>query len=881
MTWVIDWSAAFEAGAGVVGGKGWNLSRLARYGFQVPAGGVVVAEAYAQFVIQNQLTDKLAAAEQAGAQASATLLADIRQSFLSLPIPVAIEQAIRAFLQQQGLTALPCAVRSSAIAEDSSQASFAGVHHSSLNVLGVTAVIMAIRECWASAWTARAISYRQHMAVAADQAKPAAVIMAMVPAVAAGVAFTCDPRSGREDLVYISANFGLGESVVGGAASPDEFVVDTQRRGPDWHIAERHIGRKEQQTCLIADGGTELVRTDAIDASRPCLPDNAIMRLAQFAIRIFDALGDGEQHQDIEWVYDGTQLHFVQARPVTTRSFCHADAIADQPVFWSNGNYRDVLPMAQSMLTWTSSLYPVSVILHASYHRVRYPVQPGVSWARRYRGRGYFNLSLMQWALHDCFGLSPALINRTIGGHQPEIDVPGKSSWPDRLRRLLRNVRLGAKLTHIRPRGSQYIQRVEQEVARHLHHPWHDEPDSTLIKTLNDLGRFFTRQPELHLMLSAGMGTHMALAWLLNRFLAAQGERLAQALVIDSEGITSAEHGQRLAQLADLASGEPDAIALLQTAEHDPFCWRKLPEASTFRQTMDAFLHDFGHRGIYELDLQRPRWREDPSWLLVTLRSMIGRDEHKQLAIRRRQTRDDAWADIRQHVPRWLHPTIRTMARNAAVEAAQREAAKSAIVRISGLSRLIALEIGRRLQRRGLLLQVEDVFHCSSEDLAQLMTGIWQGQGLITLIADRHERQRQQNAQVAPDLLELDSPRPVQARIQQGENDTVYHGLAVAAGRATGTVRLINSPDDGAQLQHGDVLVAPSTDPAWTPLFLRASALITETGGMVSHGAIVAREYGIPAVVNIPGIMQLLKNGTQVEVDGDRGLVICPHAQSS
>ncbi|MBB5019305.1 pyruvate,water dikinase [Chitinivorax tropicus] len=870
---VLNWADSFSAGVGVVGGKGWNLSRLARYGFNVPPGGVLTTGAYATFIATPALAALLSQAEQAGPTPPDPLLEALHQAFMSLPLPTALADDIHAFLHTHDLLAHACAVRSSAVAEDSELASFAGVHHSSLNVTGVAAVLQAIRTCWASAWTKQAISYRHRMGKSAAEAKLAVVIMRMVDAVSAGVAFSCDPRNGREDQIYINANFGLGESVVNGQTPPDEFVVNHQRRGPDWVISERRIAHKTTHTQAQVGGGTHLATTAPAQADQASLPDTMVIQLAQFVMRIYDALGDSAQHQDIEWVYDGQQLHFVQARPVTTQRICQAVAIADQPICWSNGNYRDVLPMPQSMLTWTISQFPIHVILETPLRRTGVPFQQGVSRVRRYHGRGYFNLSLTQWEYFHYFAFKPSLINQAIGGHAPEI-TPPPISWQQRLRQIWYNLKLNKQRTRLHTRGDEadrgYIAYCDSIQAT----DWATVSDVALIQALQRICRDYLHWHPLHLMLAVSLGSYTMLNWLLEWRVPGHGTRLAQSLLIDNDNITSAEHGRQLARLAELARQEPEAIGCLKQAESAPFAWRQLPDNSPFKQALTDFLAEFGHRAVYELDIQRPRWREDPSWLLITILGMV---EHPPLPTgRRHEARELAWQAIRQQVPRWLHPMIKRLVVKSGIEARQREASKSTLVRILSLTRTIALEAGKRLQRRGLIHQAEDVLHCSLEDLGHLMQGIWSGQGLTNLVQDRAERQQWQYMQPAPDCLEQDRPRHAQPQSRRANNGTVYQGLAVAAGRAGGKVRLLHSPDDGHRLAQGDVLVAPSTDPAWTPLFLRASALITETGGMVSHGAIVAREYGIPAVVNIPGIMQLLKDGAEVEVDGDSGLVICP-----
>ena len=858
--WCFSWAGAFAAGPSVVGGKGWNLARLARYGFRVPVGGVLSVAACQRFLDYHGLRPEE--------------LAKAPNRIDALPLPDDLAQAINAALEGWGIAATPLAVRSSAVAEDSANASFAGVLESFLNVRRREDLHRAIRRCWASAWSARASAYRERMSIAADATWPAVVLMALVlprsGALTAGVAFSCDPRGGREDRFFIAANDGYGETVVGGHADPDEFVIEVGNHSPRPFVAERRLGRKECRSSLAEDGGTEQ-KSVAAAPNRPTLDDAQLLRLARLIQRVAWALGHGEQHQDVEWAFDGEDFHVLQARPVTTRPRYTYPVLIAQPEVWSNGNFRDSLPMAQSALIWTLEAHPIRVILEATLRAAGYPLLPGLSRARLWQGRGYFNFDIMQWEFWEGFGISPALTNHFTGGHQEAITVPAKPTWWLRLRWLLHNLRLARAINHARKRADAEFKRLYEKTDSLRCRDWRALPDRALTDSLLDFGAV-DGERNLHLLQSTSAASWMMLVGLLKCWFGARAEQIANALLIDGAPITSAQHGLALVELAGVAATDPAAARFFAAEPFTPADWRELPAESAFRRGFEAFLDEYGHRCVYELDLRNPRWREDPRWLLETIRPMVTGDEHRRITQRRRETAEAAWQTVYAKTPRLLHGLIRRLAHQSAREAEQREMAKSILVRQAEISRIVALEIGRRLTESGLLATMEDVFHCTIEDLCELMEGVWDGVGLAELVADRKARLVSLDAESAPDTLVENCPIRAGATASRS-GDHALAGLGVAAGIATGPACLIADPRHAERLAAGDVLVAPSTDPAWTPLFLRAAALVTETGGFISHGAIVAREYGIPAVVNVPGAMQRIAQGICVTVDGDAGQV--------
>jgi len=875
----LNWDEAFNSTAAQVGGKGHNLARLHKYGFQVPAGGVLISRVYRDFLESNGLSDLLNAvapikAEAVMDPAIEKILAEIRQKINDGQVPEICIQELSKHLTVMKLVDKPVAVRSSATAEDSAIASFAGVHESFLNINGLTNIIKAIKDCYASLWTPRAIAYRRKMGFDDDKVAAAVVIMELIPAAAAGVAFSCDPRTGRRDRIAISANFGLGESVVSGAVEPDEYLLDSRILLPK--IIGKKIGSKKQCTKSRSGNGTELVSSGDC-ANKQVLDDSRITELGLLTLRVYEALGSGIVHQDMEWAFDGNRFFVLQARPVTNLREPNFPEIAGQPVIWSNANLKDVMPHVQSTITWNLASCMLPRMMSANLQAAGYHVPPGINWVRLYKGRGYFNLSALQWGYYDGMGFLPGKTNEFIGGHQPEIKVPAGNplSGLKGMKRVLRQIYYGINFLRVQGSAETIFKDIREKADSWNRLNLRGMNDNELISLLSDMRKKYTEYAPSYMLLGASASAPLEmLARTLDADFPGRGYSLANGLLAGtSEKMTSAEHGYRLMELAQTAQRD-DAARNFFMAEHfDPLAFRnEIPESSQFMIEFEEFLKDFGHRGIYETDLINPRWREDPGYLLENIRAELlfprNSDHRKAQAEKRKAVEQEIdeklkWGFRRIKISIW--------ARQARKGAELREMARSVMVKPYESSRLILQDIGRRLVEKGILNEKTDVYHCALPEIIDILAGHWDGTGLRILVEDRKRIREEFSELEPPDVIIDEVPQPL-AR-QHEVQGKVLSGLGVAAGSASGSARLIRHPGENSKLLAGDVLVAPSTDPGWTPMFLRAKAVVMEVGGYLSHGAIVAREYGIPAVVNVPGVMKALKDGEQLTVDGDEGKV--------
>jgi pyruvate,water dikinase len=876
----LSWGDSFQAGTQWVGGKGWNLGKLYRYGFKIPVGGVLTTEAYKEFIAENELQESMEMVtakitiENLEEKSTDDLLSQIRESIKTGNIPLPIEKELDLKLSNMGILNEPVAVRSSASAEDSHEAAFAGIHESFLNVIGMNKIMSAIRECYASLWTLKAITYRRKMNIRDNEVLPALVIMEMIDARASGIGFTCNPLTGQQDIIVINANFGLGESVVSGIVEPDQYFLDGSQKYALPKITEIKIGKKSGITANREDGGTEFVKTDGL-AEKRVLPDQDLIKLGLLILRVYESVGCGTDHQDVEWVYDGTDFVFVQTRPVTVLPKCSFPEISKQAEIWSNGNYKDSLPMVLSTLVLPILKNLIETVTITPYKVIGYSTPPGLKHGKLFRGRLYANLSAVQWGWFDALGMMPDQTNAYWGGHQPKIEVNSQSPYKGKqgLKRIWNCCKMLLAEVMAKKRAPRFFTRVRTETENWRKKGFKQVEDGEFVNIYNDISNLLNECAHMLILLVASASSpNFISSSILEKLFPGRGISILNALMTGGARITSAQHGYQLTEMTEIARRDVDAGKFFSSQPFNPLVWDTvLPENSPFKQAFKSFLDEYGHRGVYEFDIINPRWREDPSYLLETIRGTIGALNLSEIKARQTEIRQQTWQEINEKVPFYWRIGMKYWVKQSLIGTECKEMARSVSILPFGTIRLMALEIGSRLQDRGIIHEQADIFHCSWPEVFSVLLGEWDGRELTTLINDRKMRRKELGAISPPDLIFGEIPQPVTTEIHAW--DDTLSGLGVASGRASGTAKLIYHPNEGRKLQYGDVLVAPSTDPAWTPLFLKSSAIVMENGGLLSHGSIVAREYGIPTVVNVPEVMKIIKDGQKIVVDGTEGKV--------
>lgn len=892
-----------------VGGKAANLGELIRAGLPVPEGFCLTTAAYreATRTVQDGVLAELGNLQAAlppgtpgGDAELAAMARRARESIRALPVPprtvAAVEQAYAALGN-----AAPVAVRSSATAEDLPFASFAGQQDTYLNVIGIGAVLGAVRDCWASLWTDRAVAYRAALGIKPHEVALAVVVQRMVDAQAAGVMFTANPLTGRRREAVIDAAPGLGEAVVSGAVNPDHFVVDTEKS----LVLERKLGDKRVIARPLPGGGTEVRdvpgRTDASS-----ITDEQAVGLA--------ALGrQAEQHfgapQDTEWAIDaGGAPWLTQSRPITT--------LFPVPERQSGGGGTRVylcFSLAQGL---TRPLTPMGL---ASLRLVASSVAKAAGFAVPDPRRGpppyaeaaqrlYFDLTTPVRS-----SVGRRLLPRIFDIMEARSAMVLRQVFADPRFSVTRKTPLGL-LRHVLPAAVRA--RVPESVLRGLFRP---------KAALRRLDRF-TRQFAEDLELEAGAGPvqrldhaerllggrlfgvvpavlplpalGFAMLWLAGKLLGGpdRGKDLEKVLRglpqnvttemdLDLWRLASAIRDDRESRLA-LAGGQPTELAAEFKAGNLP---------PVLHAGLVRFLDRYGHRAVAEIDVGMPRWSDDPTHILGVLANYLrltdpamAPDEQFSRANAEAEAEVERLVAEARRRGRLRALLVAAALRRTRLFAGLRELPKYQLVLGLAEVRKQVAHVGAVLATAGQLEHPDDVFFLDYGEARRALgggdpNGAGQPLKLRELVLDRRAAfARELGRRHIPRVLLSDGTEPevlyaaaagAGAGAAVGAGNGALSGRPASAGSATGPARVILDPV-GARLEPGEILVAPSTDPGWTPLFLTAGGLVMEMGGPNSHGAVVAREYGIPAVVGVPEATSRLATGQTITVDGGAGTVV-------
>jgi rifampicin phosphotransferase len=838
------------------GGKALNLARLRQAGFAVPPGFIISASAFRSFVQANELENLLSAPGNAPEQAQR-----VSSAFAAASLPLDLSMALTAAYQRlgDGEPDVPVAVRSSAAAEDGAQASFAGQHETLLNVHGEQALLAAVRQVWASLWAAHALVYRARLGMELSQA-PALplVVQRMVPARCAGVAFTLNPVSGQAE-VLVEAVPGLADGLVSGHITPDRCTVER-----DTLALSGYCAAAPDHPVLAADEG---------------------VRVAGLALELERFLG---APQDVEWAMAGDQLFVLQSRPITALALptlLGADGQVDMDALlqrasqagseiWTNDNVGEVFPDIVTPLSW-SVLEPAGNQAFRSFLRRvgvrRYPPQ---GLFGRFYGRVYFNQSQFQRILNRFY---PSRMKAR--GRQPGRRAAAA------LALLETGLRSAFLIPLLLPRAAAWVRQIPPQVQRAPHPA--SLPEPALWNQIAAWRQTGASLMDLHLTVTIFSALLYAL---LDKFVRAWSAGAVETahLTAGLEGMKSAEMGRDLAALAALVA-PAEALALQLGPD-------ALPAQHPLHAALQGFLQRHGHTSMQEFELAHPRWSEDPFSVMRLLQAHrvetnpeAGPVSSQESAAGRTSTKQHqvylaAAARMRQRLgigPRRLvFEMLLVLVRRYSVA---RENLKYTFVMSHSHLRALYLALARRLVHSGALPQPDDLFYLEHGELLSLV-GQGQRVDMHALVQARRQELESYRRAGPPDRL-LEQRRQgsvMPLRTSQGTlagtasrpaESEMLLGVAASAGEATGRARVIVDLADAAGLQRGEILVTRATNPAWAPLLLSAGALVTEIGGLLSHGAIVAREYGLPAVLNVEGVTGLIHTGQLIQVDGGAGTV--------
>jgi pyruvate,water dikinase len=820
------------------GGKAYNCARLLQAGFPVPGGFVLMANS-----VEGESTE-------AG----------------ELEAALAVFPADSLF-----------AVRSSAADEDGAGHSFAGIHETRLNVTR-DGLAEAIRACRASVESMQAIAYRRAQGLSLDHLQTGVLVQLMIQAEAAGVAFTINPITGAKDELVISSAWGLGEALVGGHVEPDEFRIAKS----DSALLSFHIGDKNYR-AVSDDGISRLVETEVEMRERPSLTEGQVKELAALLARI-------EEYycapQDIEWCHDGRQFWIVQSRPVTAAPA--RDDAAQRDLEWTRANAREVLPDLPSPQVLDAVCDVLERGMRAFYGKLVRPADELGPIIKPFYGRPYFNMTQFR---HVCrmTGSEAAAVMRSMG-HEGEIREEDKVATlpplrdfvrvlPDILRSLWMQLRAGHLV-------KETLDLVERDMAFLDTHDPHEIPDEEMIAILEQWNEETVARVHVIFVMS-GVFIYEGPLKKICEQVGFSYERLLHTQLAIGEKSVSAQQGLDILKLAHQARSEERARRFFMRSPDGFARFREELRGTEFLRQFEAFLKKYGHRGPYESDWALPRYSEDPAPLLFAIGAHVRAPDSpmpEEIIARQEREATEVWQAFEKKLS-WrqrltMLPRVRWLIRRAKRMYVWRELVRSEMMRPPSAIRQWLLVMAERFVERGWIEARDDYFFLTREEIKE---------GVMT-----HAHERGVAPQFRPIVVrrraEIETWRELELPLLMRESElpallrratstlpqtdvSELRGLCVSAGCVEGEVLVMREPTEFARMRRGAILVAPATDPAWTPLFTLAAGVVVEVGGTLSHASTVAREYGLPALANVKDATRILRDGDRVRLDATNGTV--------
>lgn len=876
----------------LAGGKGANLGALVQAGLPVPLGVVVTTDAYRALIDDPNVQDaisKLDELDGIDAEALTATAAEIRSLVLEREFADAITDSITEVLDDRdGETSTTYSVRSSATAEDLPTASFAGQHETFLGVSGED-VLDRVRECMASLFTDRAVTYRAHNGISHTDVAMAVVVQEMVDADAAGVLFTADPDSGNRTVATVDTSFGLGEAVVASEITPDHARVKKNTG----EVLNYTVGEKEVAIRLGRGGvsDTERVELSAEQREQRVLSEAQLTGLVSLGARI-ETLFDAPQ--DIEWALADGEMQIVQSRPITSLfplpelmpadgrlhiyvSMGHMEAMSEAmpPLvqdFWKAYTNRLLSqfgfgPFWPNPTVTAGSRVYIDLTPALRVERLRDSLIAGIGAISEPAAAGTHELIERRPETFEREGLSLSSLP-AVAGTVRRIGGLAVAAGPALVGGALDAFRGGPPtVEELDETWGVFAEALVPDEVAAANSP---AERARAVFTAADIRSFMAEAYPKAMLLYPAFGID---AWMNRAFPDAPETVNTVGRGFERDVVTRINLG--LGDIADVARAQPAVAEALRNGA-------SLEEIATveggeeFEAAFEAFLEDFGHRATVELDLSRPRWHEDPAMLLGTVRANLAneeagehRDRVRELAVEAGWAADEleARADhglfgpVRRRVVRKLIETYRNTIYT-------REYPKHYAAEAFVIWREVLLDSGRHLASEDILDRPEDVWFLHKEELFAALDG-------DPIEVDIEARRREvafHDTFDEPPLLTSEGETPRGAVDRTDVPDGALVGTGVSTGIIEGPAKVVHDPTE-ATVEGGEILVAPSADPGWTPLFLNAAGMVVEVGGHVSHGALVAREYGLPAVVSVSEATERIETGQRVRIDGAQGIV--------
>ena len=857
--YVLDFREIDQTQFAVVGGKGALLGELSRIeGICVPAGYCVTVDAFRRILAEapsiDDRIDRLSRLKAADREAIRAVSAEIRLDLEGIAIPEDLASAITLPLAQLGEPA-SYAVRSSATSEDLPTASFAGQHDTYLNVVGPAAILQHVSRCWGSLFSERAVTYRVPNGFDHRKVQMAVVVQEMIFPQAAGILFTADPVTSNRKIISVEASLGLGEALVSGLVNPDVYKVR------DGEVVAKTVATKQLAIHTSSAGGTQEHAIEPERQEQPALTDAQVVRLAQLGRRIEAHFG---RPQDIEWCLADDDFRIVQSRPITTLFPIPAAGDRENHVYVSVGHQQ---MMTDPMKPLGLSLWQLTALvpMYEAGGRLFVDVTPRLASSASRAG------------VIEVLGRSDPLIGdalRTIverGDFIPSLPDEGPGGAPASAP--------PAPIETDPAIVAELIRHNRASVAR-LKCDIRTKSGSALLDfilaDIQELKRILF-DPRSH---QAFMTAMEAARWLNEQLLAWLGDTNAADTLTQSvpDNVTS-EMGLALLDVADVVRPHADVVAFLENVEDEDFL-DELPKLAGGREARDAiqaYLATYGMRCVGEIDITNPRWSERPTAIVPMILGNVKNFEPGAGKRRLEQGRQQAWEKEQELLERVrLLPDgerkageTKRMIDRVRTFIGYREYPKYGIASRYFVYKQALLDEAERLVQAHVLSEKEDIFYLTLQELHDVVRTHHVD---VQLIRQRKDAFTSYQALTPPRVLTSDGEVIDGAYRRDDLPDGVLVGLPASAGTIEGRARVIVDIAQ-ADLESGDILVTAYTDPSWTPLFVAIAGLVTEVGGLMTHGAVIAREYGLPAVVGVERATQRIRDGQRIRVHGTHGYV--------
>ena len=855
----------------IIGPKAESLRRLAGAGLPVPEARFLDSDAYEEHARRAGLDAVLAASSSAPLDATRA-----RAAIVSTPLDPTVAHLLCEWYAELGGGHL--AVRSSSSAEDLPDASFAG-QHGTYFVSDADELVDRVRDCWASLFSERVVRYRERQGIVHGDVAMAVIVQRLVLASAAGVVFTADPVSRVSGPIIVEACLGIGEALVSGKVSPDRFVFE--RDG--LVLRETVLGDKRVRIAVDGDGAVSESAVPTEAAVAPSIDEATAREVARLALRAEELFG---VPIDAEWARDGERLWLLQVRPITTLApvGCPvAVAPTAASTIWSNINTGEILPDVATPMTWSIIHHHANEIVGGMIGALgaRIDAQKVIGLVG---GRFYFNLTLLRDAFAHLPGVDPDI---ALGGMHDYVELPPLEPVSmSRGARLLALTRAmvsmpGYIASHTPKKAVRFAARMRERSETAMHEIV-AAPDATeayrLVRSLND---DFSEFSDALAYMAVAMLGYGLLGTLTGRWLADRTGAIVTGLVAGQGGVASAEAGHAMWRLSTRARSAPSVSSAVLVGSGWADVRDRLEAAAgagdaaaeSFLAAWGAFMAEHGHHRRGELEFANATWAEKPDYVLGIVRSYLVEDRESDPMAAYAARSVHAEAAAAKALAQLRGPRRAFFERALGwgrASAGTRENIKSETVRWLVTLRHALLALGAKMVEADVLESADDVFFLEYGELPALMAGDrsdWR-----SVVASRraeHERLEKLTSPpvVVGDWDEASGPWTVDQRAR------TLKGISVSSGIARGPARVFLTVDTDEPVLPGEILVAPFTDPGWTPYFVPAAGIVMDMGGLLSHGSIIAREYGIPAVVNVGPATRIISTGDLVEVDGNNGVV--------